>query len=128
MNFLLIMLFTRTEYPEFFNSSGGCTMRYLHGSRRTRIYMGDILCSSTSRFKTAFSTDLSLMGQLNLFFLVYNGKDPGSEMYDFSMRLKCPCVHSYEYVFFSSSLLCYQDRERLICHISSCFWTSESSL
>lgn len=76
-------------------------MLYLHGSRRTRTYMGDIHCSSTSRLKTAFSTDLlSLTGQLNLIFLFYNGKDPGSEMYDFSMRLKCPCVHSYKYVFF----------------------------
>ena len=76
-------------------------MHYLCGSRRTRTYGGDTLCSSTSSLKTAFSTNLpSLMGQLNLTFLFYNGKDAGSEMYNFSIQFRSPCVHSYKYVFF----------------------------
>lgn len=86
------MLFKQTEYTELFNSSWRCTMCELTGSNRMRRYAGHRLCSSKNVFlhlKMSFSADLvCLMGQLSLFFLIYRGKDSGSQTYDFSSEIK----------------------------------------
>lgn len=65
MNFLLITLFSKNEYPELFKSSRRCTVNHVHRSRGTRMQVVDII--STSGLKITVLTDhLSLMGQLKM--------------------------------------------------------------
>lgn len=83
------MLFKKTEYTELFNSSWRCTMYELTRSKRTRRYAGHRLCSSKNVFlslKISFSADL-YVSWTTLFFLIYRGKDPRPQTYDFSSEI-----------------------------------------
>lgn len=71
----------------------------------------------------AFSSYLlSLTGQLSwFFFLVYNEKNPDSELYDFSTRLRNPCVHSYKYVFsFLVFFFTKREKDECVIFVAAC--------